>query len=239
MRHLQEKICLIIPCYNEENRLNLSKFDHFHENVYFLFVNDGSTDGTQRYITHNLPSCSYSLNLDHNKGKAEAVRQGMLHVKTLPIFQEIKWVGYWDADLSTPLEELFHFFDYSTFFTNEIHGVIGSRIYKLGSQIERRFLRHILGRLFSTVIAVVLKIKTYDSQCGAKIFRVFLIDKIFREPFISKWIFDVEILFRVNDYQVVECPLFFWKDVKGSKIKIGRNLLRVIREINQIRKKYL
>lgn len=236
--HLPGKICLIIPCYNEKDRLDLNQFNKFTQNISFVFVNDGSTDGTGEYVNSALPNGSYYLNLQCNKGKAEAVRQGMLYVKTLPIINEIKWVGYWDADLAAPLEESFHFLIYSTLFTN-VYGIWGSRIKKLGSKIERSFLRHVLGRLFSFIIKFVLKIEVHDSQCGAKIFHVSLIDQLFLEPFISKWIFDVEILLRSKNYPMVECPLLSWSDIKGSKMKIIKESIRITSDIYKIRKKYL
>ena len=109
MCDLPEKICLIIPCHNEAKRLDLDKFERAGSHCYFLFVNDGSKDDTSEKITSRLKSNMCILNIAKNVGKGEAIRQGMLQMKTLPIFREIKWIGYWDADLSTPLEELENF----------------------------------------------------------------------------------------------------------------------------------
>ena len=239
MRDLPEKICLIIPCYNEVIRLDLKEFERAGPYCYFLFVNDGSKDNTLVEIKRNLKENMHVLDIQKNVGKGEAIRQAMLYAKTLPFFQEIKWIGYWDADLSTPLEELEHFIAYSnTFSIKEVDAIWGSRILKLGSNIKRSFKRHILGRLFSTVIGVVLKVKSYDSQCGAKLFKKELLEKVFSDPFISKWIFDVEILLRIKRRNIIECPLRTWQDVKGSKIRVGLLGFRVLMDIIKIRKKY-
>ena len=76
------KTLIVIPCYNEANRLNKDAFLSFvlnNEDIEFLFVNDGSTDDTlsmlQTFSTEN--NKIHYLDLAKNGGKAEAVRQGI------------------------------------------------------------------------------------------------------------------------------------------------------------------
>ena len=48
-----EKICVIIPCYNEAQRLELEVFREFvgrEERFDFCFVNDGSQDNTSEVL---------------------------------------------------------------------------------------------------------------------------------------------------------------------------------------------
>jgi dolichyl-phosphate beta-glucosyltransferase len=239
MSDLPEKICLVIPCYNEEMRLNFEEFKAFDKNCFFLFVNDGSKDNTLELLEKNRDDNIIVFNLEKNSGKAEAVRQGMLYIKTLPLFDEIKWVGYWDADLATPLFEVFNFILYCNKFNVGASSIWGSRVKRLGSNILRSPKRHYLGRLFATVACQVLNLKCYDSQCGAKLFKKELIDIVFSEKFISKWIFDIEILLKLKNYNVIEYPLFEWKDISGSKVKILDVSYRTLIEIFKIRKKYL
>ncbi len=238
MRYLLEKVCLVIPCYNEAKRLDFEKFKVVKSNCYFLFVNDSSKDDTLDVIKENMTDNMYVLNLTKNVGKGEAVRRGMLYLKTLPIFQEIEWAGYWDADLSTPLDELNNFFLYAKTFPGKIDSIWGSRIFKLGCNIKRSFMRHFLGRLFSVVIGIFLKVESYDSQCGAKLIRKELLDISFLEPFISRWIFDLEILLRLEGYNIIECPLKNWTRVPGSKLRVSSVAFRTLLEIFKIRKKY-
>ncbi len=235
---LSEKVCLVIPCYNEAKRLDFEKFKMIKPNCYFLFVNDSSKDDTLDVIKGNMADNIYLLNLTRNVGKGEAVRRGMLYLKTLPIFQEIEWVGYWDADLSTPLDELNTFFSYAKTFPIKVDSIWGSRIFKLGSSIERSFMRHLSGRLFSGAIRVFLKVGSYDSQCGAKLIRKELLDISFSEPFISRWIFDVEILLRLERFNIVEYPVRNWTCMPGGKLRVSSVAFRTFLEILRIRKKY-
>jgi glycosyltransferase involved in cell wall biosynthesis len=223
------KSCLIIPCYNEERRLKLDVFKKFIESdpdISFLFVNDGSSDNTKKILEEfsNGNSNVYFLDLKNNCGKAEAVRQGML--KSLSLTNNgFKYVGYWDADLATPLEESIEFLEIAEKFKFDL--VLGARVLRMGGKIYRKTSRHILGRLFATIASFLLKIPVYDTQCGAKIFKVEIIENLFKEKFISYWIFDVELLFRMNKMygnkrqflkSVYEHPLSYWNDKSGSKV---------------------
>ena len=224
---------LVVPCYNEAERLDAQAFRSFAAtapNVRLLFVNDGSTDGTAEVLEklcRDEPKLD-ALHLQDNQGKAQAVRSGILAaIETNPGF-----VGFWDADLSTPLAELPAFL---TVFEQhpDIEMVFGARVNLLGRSIRRKLTRHYIGRIFATVVATTLRLPVYDTQCGAKIFRVTedLAD-LFREPFLSKWIFDVEIIARsiasrrgTDRPQVVEIiyelPLTNWYDVDGSKLRLS------------------
>jgi len=97
------RILVVVPCYNEEDRLDCSAFRAFAErntDCGFLFVNDGSTDNTGELLRELCRSNSAFLlhELPRNCGKAEAVRQGMLKA------MEFKpaYIGMWDADLAAP-----------------------------------------------------------------------------------------------------------------------------------------
>jgi hypothetical protein len=89
------------------------------------------------------------------------------------------------------------------------------------------------------VIAVLLKVESYDSQCGAKLIRREHLEAAFGESFLSNWIFDVEIMLRLKGKLLIEYPLRQWEDIPGSKVKVLREILRVLMDILRIRKKYL
>jgi dolichyl-phosphate beta-glucosyltransferase len=221
---------IVIPCYNEEARLDLAEFERHlgrRTDLRLLFVNDGSSDGTAALIgafARRFPERVELLDLEKNSGKAEAVRRGMMQA----VNGEPAAVGFWDADLATPLAEVDRF-EKLLEEQEELEVVIGSRVKLLGRKIERRASRHYLGRVAATLVSVSLALPVYDTQCGAKLFRNRgLIETAFAEPFLSRWLFDVEVLIRYRrsaraagaslEQLVVEYPLHSWQDVHGSKV---------------------
>ena len=241
---------LVVPCYNEEDRLDLEAFRAFvrKHDVRFLFVNDGSTDGTQAVLESLAASDGEAFEvmaLERNSGKAEAVRLGT--VAALEAGADN--VGFWDADLSTPLDEIPGMLDVLST-RPEIAMVFGSRVNLLGRHVRRKLARHYIGRVFATAASRVLRLPIYDTQCGAKIFRAGdELAGIFREPFVSGWIFDVEILARFlvarrgSDLPalasiIYEQPLMRWEDVEGSKLR-PRHVFVVVGDFLRIWRRYL
>lgn len=242
-----QKICIIIPCYNEEKRLDivaLKAYMSANPVVSFLGVNDGSRDATAdilKALNIEFGDQFQFLNLPKNSGKAEAVRQGMLEAGRNNQFD---YIGYWDADFSTPLNEIDHFIAFSG--GQLSHSLImGSRIARLGSQISRKPHRHYLGRLFSTLTSYMLDLKVYDTQCGAKLIIREEIDTLLAQPFLSKWFFDVEILARLiqrygreKTYEMaIEIPLMEWHEIGGSKLKL-LDFVKVPLELLKIKRNY-
>lgn len=240
---------IVVPCYNEARRLPVGKFRTFANRVHtvnFLFVDDGSTDTTLQVLKSLRDSDPESFDmhtLAKNAGKAEAVRQGLL--KSLESGPD--YVGFWDADLATPLDAIIEFCDLLDSRPN-IEMVFGARVQLLGREIRRKMVRHYLGRLFATVASLLLGVNVYDTQCGAKLFRVTpSLNPLFREPFITRWIFDVEIIARLIKTDashsrardvIYEMPLSKWQDVKGSKLTPGA-FFRAAFEMIAIYRKYL
>jgi len=197
--------------------------------VKFIFVNDGSTDATLRVLEalHDFaPERFQVCDLPNNVGKAEAVRKGLLLAfESLP-----NYVGFWDADLATPLEVIASFGELLEQ-KLELEMVFGARVQMLGRVIERSPLRHYPGRVFATAASLLLGIPIYDTQCGAKLFRASpVVQSLFQEPFLDRWLLDVEIIARLirarqgtaqaqAEKIIYEFPLEEWHDVPGSKVK--------------------
>lgn len=227
----EAQVIIVVPCYNEAKRLSVDAFRQFasaHPSVRFLFVNDGSTDDTSivlESLASSEPHRFDHLDQGQNRGKAEAVRVGMLHA----IGQRARYAGYWDADLATPLAEITRFIDLLDSHPDR-EACFGSRVRLLGRAIERNPLRHYLGRLFATVASHVLALPIYDTQCGAKLFRITPdAELLFAEPFCVNWTFDVELIARMQalsvelgrpnaEHTIYELPLDAWHDVAGSKV---------------------
>ncbi len=225
--HGKPRTCLVIPCYNEEARLDVAAFERFlasKEEIDFLFVNDGSKDQTLavlRGLEAKHPGRMRALDVQPNQGKAEAVRRGMLLAME---GDTADYVGFWDADLATPLEAVELFVPVLDRLPN-VDIVFGTRAALLGRKIERKPSRHYLGRVFATGASIVLALPIYDTQCGAKLFRVSPQNRaLFATPFGSRWIFDVELVARYCQERsgltgIYEQPLDEWRDVGGSKVR--------------------
>jgi len=240
---------IVVPCYNEASRLDGAVFRRFaagDPHVGFLFVDDGSRDTTLDVLAglrHGLERQVRVVSLPANQGKAEAVRRGVLHaIDDRPP----RAVGFWDADLATPLEAIPVFRDV-LYRRDEVSIVLGSRMPLLGRRIERRPLRRLLGRLFATAVRVTLGLPVFDTQCGAKMFRVTpMLRGIFATRFASRWIFDVELLARwlstaerpVDGLAgIYELPLDHWRDVAGSRLK-GGDFLQAAADLSGIAWRY-
>ncbi len=249
----EDRCTVVIPCYNEVRRLHINAFQHFlehdpHRNIHLLFVNDGSTDDTLallRDFCDRFPERTAYLDQQPNRGKAEAVRRGMLHVIAE---DESKYTGFWDADLATPLEQIPDLLSCLTS-NARLNMVFGARVKLLGRNIQRRLARHYLGRCFATTVSLLLRLPIYDTQCGAKLFRITpQLQHVLAEPFRSRWIFDVEILARFLALhrgdrhplrtEIFEYPLPVWTDVAGSKVG-SLDFLRAFAELAAIYYRHL
>ena len=226
-----ESAVIVVPCFNEARRIDEQAFCAIvaTEQVRLLFVDDGSTDDTAEILRRMARSSDgiEVFSLASNTGKAEAVRRGLL----VAIRGGAGVVGYYDADLATPPEELLRL-TRELQSRPELSGVLASRVARLGSSIERNALRHYVGRAYATIASTALGITVYDTQCGAKVFRVNdTLVAALAEPFRSSWAFDVELLDRLlhGDGRApglavtsfVELPLAAWRDVTGSKMRLG------------------
>src|SRR5690242_12496607 len=181
-----------------------------------------------------------------NQGKAEAVRTGMLEA----LESDADFVGYWDADLATPLSALPRFVEVLED-RPTINLVLGSRVKLLGRAIERHTWRHYLGRVFATLVSQLLRLAVYDTQCGAKLFRsTDGLRRVLSKPFTTAWLFDVEILARMiaddvggtaaTAAMLYELPLDEWCDVPGSKltraayVRAATGVVRLYREYGAV-----
>jgi dolichyl-phosphate beta-glucosyltransferase len=244
-------VTLVVPCYNEGTRLDDEAFLSLvgdDQDLRLLFVDDGSKDDTAQRLAAlaaRSPRIS-SLSLEQNRGKAEAVRLGLERA----LRDRPEFVGYLDADLATPVSEVRRLLVLLRAGTASV--LLASRVSLLGRDIQRKPARHYLGRIFASVASLVLRLTVYDTQCGAKFFRATpALASAIAEPFLSRWIFDVELLGRLltgsssvaplQVGEVVEEPLLSWRDVPGSKLRpahaaiAARDMARIALELRRRR----
>jgi dolichyl-phosphate beta-glucosyltransferase len=225
-------LALVVPCYNEAARLDPEAFLHFlstHPGVRLVMVDDGSVDGTWELLGRMrevAPAAVTAIRHSSNRGKAEAVRAGIIAA----IAEKPAVVGFFDADLSTPLRAVDDFL--ALLGTRpDIEFVLGSRVLLMGRDVRRKAARHYLGRVFATAVSLALDLPVYDTQCGAKMLRVNAATAtLFATPFRSRWIFDVELIARylrlpvgpgeaTRRDRLYELVLPAWHDKPGSKLR--------------------
>ena len=234
-------LIIVIPFYNEFNRIDLEKYSYFLKNnpkVYLILVNDGSKDKTFEKL--NILKEQYCkqigiISIIKNQGKASSVRKGMLYAYDN---LKAKKIGFLDADLATSFNEMLRL---SSYVDEKTLFVFGSRILKLNNQISRKKYRFIIGRIVATIISKIIKEPIYDTQCGCKVMNFSIIPFLFKEKFISSWLFDIEIFLRLkvkfNTTSLknicLEIPLKKWTDTKDSRVsflyffKIWSDLLKI------------
>jgi glycosyltransferase involved in cell wall biosynthesis len=243
-------LVLVVPCFNEEARLHPQAFLDFsasHPAVRLLFVDDGSNDGTPGILDGmkaEVPDRVDVIRLAANQGKAAAVREGILAGLRL----EPDLVGFWDADLSTPLGAIDDFLAFAAR-RPEIDIILGSRVMLMGRDIRREAWRHYVGRVFATGVSLSLGLPVYDTQCGAKLFRANeATAAVFAKPFHSPWIFDVEAIARylavpawpgqpARRDRIYELAVATWHHVPGSKLR-WTDFLRAAWELAYIHHAY-
>ena len=246
-----QPICtIVIPCYNESARFPVEAFLAFTDanpQICFLLVNDGSGDDTLALLNRVRKGREEQIEvLDQpcNGGKGEAVRCGVLAALNQP---GRTYVGFWDADMATPLVAIKELVN-ELIQQPQMAMVFGARVKLLGRHVERQEIRHYLGRIFATVVSLLLRLPIYDTQCGAKIFRVSPETRVlFAEPFCSRWVFDVEILARFIRHRqydmasvqaaICEFPLREWRDVAGSKVR-PTDFFRAFFDVLKIHRRY-
>jgi glycosyltransferase involved in cell wall biosynthesis len=218
---LRRSLSIIIPAYNEENRLpgTLQAIERYLKNSPWEFaeivvVNDGSRDGTAAVAR---AAGARVLDNPGNRGKGYSVRHGMLAAKG-------EWSLLTDADLSAPIEELERLW---RAVENEHSQVaIGSRALDRSLiGVHQPAFRETMGKLFNLVMRIITGLPFHDTQCGFKLFQSAAAAEIFRRQQLEGFGFDVEVLYIAQHlgYRTLEVPVR-WNDVAGTKVSMTRGL---------------
>jgi glycosyltransferase involved in cell wall biosynthesis len=238
----QRCVGVVIPCYDEEERLLSKEFtDYIDKNTgyHLCFVNDGSKDNTLNVLKELQKGREDFITIydcEKNGGKAEAVRLGMLHMAKK---EDLDYIGFLDADLSTDLadfDDLVKTIEHSKFKI-----VSGSRIARMGANITKESAREIVSLTINFIIRKILSMNFKDTQCGAKIFRKEVIGIAFNKKFVTQWIFDVEIFKRMTLHfglksakaMLCEQPLKRWIHADGSKLSV-KDSVKIIGQLGKI-----
>lgn len=221
------KTGIIIPCYNEANRLNVTAFIEFintHEEYHLCFVNDGSKDDTLKVLESIQIQSTNEVSIvdvKKNAGKAAAVRSGARYLFNE---QDVAYIGFIDADLSTDFNDFKKLVE--TLHNNDDLAIVYGSRGKGDGNIERNIFRNLFSKIIKMIVFFILGLPIEDTQCGAKVFRREIIPVAYNSKFLTRWLFDVEIFIRLKKYfgkssimnRMHEQPLERWVHVDDSKL---------------------
>lgn len=232
-------VALVIPAYNEARRLGATLeavaayVERRHLDAQVIVVDDGSSDGTADVATACLETIPYLdvLSLGAQRGKGAAVRAGIL-VASADV------IGFTDADLSTPTEELPRML---AALDAGYDLAIGSRALA-GSQVVRAqpTYRRIGARIFRDLARAIGGLEGFpDSQCGFKFYRREVARDLYGSSVIDRWMFDLEILRLAlhRGYRVAQIPVK-WRDNADSRLRLTLDTYRMLRDLVRIRLRF-
>jgi glycosyltransferase involved in cell wall biosynthesis len=232
-------IAVVIPAFNEAARLSTSlsavaRYLAQYDASELIVVDDGSTDGTARIAEHLLRApgrvCGRVIRYERNRGKGYAVRTGLLAARA-PLAMFI------DADLSTPISELPRLVDPIRRGAYDL--TFGSRALDRSLiHVRQPWVRETSGRVFNLITRAATGLPFWDTQCGAKAFRMDVFRPVLRAAHIDRFASDVEWLYvaRLAGMRLKEIPVR-WDHRSGSKVSIGRDSVGMLREVRMIRRR--
>ena len=219
---------LVIPAYNEENRIQLLFDEIMGFDGELIVVCDG-TDRTADCVSRNANNRQdlmiRCLVFEHRLGKGGGVIEGLKAARA-PL------VGYFDADGSTSIGEMLRLFSH----LSASDGAIGSR-WVPGSTLRVRqgILRRMESRIFNLLIRLLFGLTYNDTQCGAKVFKKAAVDAVLPQMTSRGFEFDVELLWRLQQagYRIAEVPIV-WQNKGDSRVQ-KRDMIRMLKGLFAIR----
>ena len=230
-----EPLSIIIPAYNEGDRLGhtleriIEWVDEHIPKTEILVVDDGSSDHTVAVAESFAPRVNL-ISYRPNRGKGYAVRTGVLASTG-------KTVLFSDADLSTPIEECRRLGEA----LQDADIAIGSRGLPESDIVqEQPWYRQTMGKTFNKIVQFMAVRGVSDTQCGFKMFRGDVARLLFDELTISRFAFDVEILFMAGkrNYRIAEVPVQ-WINDERTHVNAFTDSSRMFMDVAQIRMRHL
>ena len=235
-------VLLVIPCFRESSRIP-QFLDSLHlefavdETVSVVIVEDGGgavEQAKMRALVDEYrarwPSLRPMMALEENAGKGGAIYAAWASTTDCPL------LAFVDADGSCPAYEVKRILDIAR--SQPDAAFFASRVRMLGKQIDRDFHRHLMGRVYATIVSEMLSILVYDSQCGLKVVPAEAFAKIHAQTQVPGFAFDVELLCLLLDSgcTVKEVPID-WHETPGGKVHLIRDSVRMFRDVLSIRRR--
>jgi len=232
---LRPKLSIVIPCYNEEQRLprtieQIERYLHQRgESHELILVDDGSTDGTRLVMesaAERYPAVRIEA-LPRNRGKGRALAEGVAVAQGDELLVT-------DADLSTPMEEIEKL---EAALAAGAGVAFGSRAVK-GSRVElsQPIYRVLMGKAFNLIVQAVLLPGVWDTQCGFKLFRADVARMVFKDLTTDGFGYDPEVLYRAkrSGVRIAEVPVV-WRNSPETKVMAFRSSLDMFKHVLRVR----
>jgi len=238
-------ISIVIPTYNEESSIERTLrfardfMEVEYSNYEVIVSDDGSKDETKKIVSAFIKLAGKKFKLLENKhmGKGPAVRFGIMESK-------MDYVLFMDADGATPIKELKRLLIWVTEQGYDI--AIASREGLGALRKGEPYFRHLLGRVFNTIVQFLALPGIQDTQCGYKLFKTDIAKRIFNNLQVYKkqdvikdsfmGAFDVEVLLlaKIYGYRVKEVPVT-WSFVESKRLNPLRDSFKMLRDVLKIR----
>lgn len=220
MKEVKERISVVIPVYNEAERIrnNLMEvkktFDNFGCPYEIIAIDDGSSDNSYevlRKIKNKVPNLIVKKN-SQNFGKGRALKKAFKYVKG----DLVVWL---DADLDLHPFQIKTFYDIMMLDNADI--VIGSKLHP-NSKLNYPFHRKVISLGYYFFIRFLFNLPCHDTQTGIKLFRRNILEKVFSRILVKKFAFDLEVLVNAHHlgFRIAEAPIILDNQRKYSRINL-------------------
>jgi glycosyltransferase involved in cell wall biosynthesis len=239
MRVPDPSLLILIPAYNEEARIEpmLRTYADFFERHYFgefqlVVVLNGCRDNTLGVVQRMAKQFSAIGWLDFPApiGKGGALIEG------LKLAGKADLIGYVDADGATEPKAFLELVNK----IGKADCVIGSR-WLPGAVIHQVQTgnRRFASRVFHAIVQGMFWMNIRDTQCGAKVMKRKVVEKIHPALSIADMAFDINLLYSIKraGFKILEVPTE-WTDKAGSKVALGRSSLTMFLSTVRIRMVY-
>lgn len=231
----QPDICVVIPAYRESRRIGpflkelLGAIVEAGDRTAVLVVDDGSgAMETARLreiigpLCHDHPERLRLLELPQNQGKGGAILAGWAACPPS------RYLGFIDADGAITASEFVNLCRKALSRQDMPVSLFTSRIKMLGRHVERSVVRHLMGRVFATMVSNVTGLGVYDSQCGCKLVPYVVYERIRDKLTEKRFAFDVELMMAISrsGHRIEEVPIN-WCDIPGSKVSFLKDTVNM------------